>query len=232
MSAFSTTRWSQVLALGQPGPEADAALSDLCRRYRAPVLAFVRASGIPGPHVEDLTQAFFVHLIERGTSLGADPARGRFRNWLLGALRHFLADAADHARAARRGGAQAHEDLDNCSERLADAADARPERAYERNFALAVIDQAMDRLILEAARTGRSEQLDQVTPLLLEPRDSGAIKSRAAALGMRSNSLAVLVHRWRARLAELVRAELADTVADGAELESELQALREALRAA
>ena len=181
-----------------------------------------------GLDAEDLTQAFFVHLIERGR-LGAERERGRFRNWLLGALKHFLADAVEAAHAAKRGGSIAHVALDDGPLPIADPGDA-PDRAFERAFAFTVIERAMAALRAEAEARGKGEQLALLADIVVEPRDTGALKALAADLGVRANTLAVAVKRYRTRLQELVREEVAQTVGDPRLIDAVMQAFRASLR--
>lgn len=230
MSGFHTTQWSLVFAARSEGDAARVALAELCRRYREPALAYVRCLGHGPADAEDLTQAFFLRLLERRSDLGADPARGRFRSYLLGSLKHFLADARDAAHAAKRGGARPHVAIDEApAAHLADAAPT-PEQAFDRAFAFATIERAMRRLQGEAEDRGKGAQLALLGDFLLEPRESGALQALAQRLGVRANTLAVSVKRWRDRLAALVRDEVAQTVADPRSVDAEVLALRAALR--
>ena len=230
MSSFRTTQWSLVFAARNEGEMARLALAELCRQYRAPVLSYVRCLGYSSVDAEDLTQSFFLHLLEKRSDVGADPARGRFRSYLLGALKYFLANTQDASRAAKRGGGRAPTGLDDIEALGVADATASPERAFDRAFAFASIDRAMQHLRAEAATRGKGEQLAMLQEFLLEPRDSGALKALGERLEIRANSLAVTLKRWRDRLAILVREEVAQTVADPALLDAEVAALREALR--
>lgn len=229
MSAFQTTRWSLLLAARSDGLAARAALAELCQRYRQPVLGYVRHLGHSAADAEDLTQAFFMRLLEQRFDSSATPARGRFRSYLLGCLHHFLADLHAAKMTRKRGGEFDHRELSESVQQVVDPA-PNPEHVFDRAFALAVIDRAHGRLQQEADAAGKRAQLDALASVLLEPREAGALKLLAARLGVRSNTLAVAVKRWRTRLAELVRAELIETVADPAALDDELRALRAALQ--
>lgn len=231
MTDFLTTQWSLVFAARNEDDAARTALAELCRRYREPVLTYVRHLGYAAPDAEDLTQAFFLQLIEHRSDVRADPALGRFRSYLLGMLKHFVANAGAAGRAAKRGGGLAHAGLDDpAAHNLVDAG-PMPDRAFDRAFALVSIDRAMQRLREDAAARGKSEQLAELQECLLEPRDSGALRALGQRLGVRPNALAVALKRWRDRLAALVREEVAQTVSDPALLDEEVNALRDALRA-
>lgn len=229
MSAFRTTSWSLVLAARDRERNGAVALAELCRRYREPVLSYVRWLGLPAQEAEDTTQAFFMRLLERRIDAQADASRGRFRNFLLGALRNFIADERDASRAQKRGGAIAHEPIDAATAQLRSQA-ASPEQAFERGFAFATIERAFGKLRSEAARGGKAEQFAAIADLLLEPERGGALAARAEKLGVRANTLAVACARWRTRLSDLIRAEIAETVDDPAQVDEELRALRATLR--
>ena len=230
MSAFKTTSWSLVLAARGREQNASVALAELCRRYREPVLSYVRWLGYPVHEAEDMTQAFFIRLLERRIDAQADASRGRFRSFLLSSLRNFIADEHDAKKSAKRGGAIAHESIDATTQELRAHA-ASPEAAFERGFAFATIERAFAKLRSEAARGAKAEQFAAVADLLLEPERGGGLSERAQRLGVRANTLAVACSRWRARLADLIRAEIAETVSDPKAIDAELRALRDALRA-
>lgn len=230
MSDFRTTQWSLVFAARDEGEGARAALAELCLRYREPALTYVRCRGHAPPDAEDLTQAFFVRLLERRSDIHADPARGRFRSYLLGALKHFLADARDADLAAKRGGGRPHVVLDDeLGERLSDTAPT-PELAFDRAFAFTTIERAMQRLRVEAETRGKGAQLALLSEHLIESPESGALQALAQRLDVRANTLAVALKRWRDRLSALIRDEVAQTVADPRTVEIEVNALRSALR--
>lgn len=225
MAAFPTTRWSLILA-GQNGPAASrAALEHLCLAYRAPVLAYIRRRA-PN-EAEDLTQAFFTDLIERHIEAVADPARGRFRNLLLGALVHYLANQRVHRQALRRGGGAAHADIDELE--LSDQGDNDPEAAFQRSWALTVLSRALAALRREAEAAGRLALFEALRECLVESPEAADYAAIAERTGMRRNTVAVSVHRLRQRLRACVRAELAETVASEAEVELEMDALRQVL---
>jgi RNA polymerase sigma-70 factor (ECF subfamily) len=226
MGRFATTRWSLILASRSESASARQALEQLCSAYRAPVLAYVRQRGYPHEQAEDLTQGFFVHFIGARIHHSVDPERGRFRTYLLSSIRHFLADAAAAAGTAKRGGALPHQALDDL---VAAPDDESPERAFEKRWALTVVDRALERLGGEAAESGKQALFAELQPFLVEKPALEDYDGVAARLGLRRNSVAVAVHRLRHRLRELVRDELSLTVATPDDVDAELRALREVL---
>lgn len=230
MGQFDTTRWSVVLrARGGPA-EAREALEVLCRTYRPPVLAFVRSRGYPADAAEDLTQAFFARFLERAWHSAADPGRGRFRSFLLTALKRFLIDASFEAAALKRGGAFHFESLDE--DAAGDGATGEtPDSVFEREWARAVLSAAFGRLRAEAEQAGKLDLFNRLSEFLVERPDEAEYARVAEELRLRRNTLAVAVHRLRHRLRELVREELAETTSNGAELEDELRTMRGSMRA-
>lgn len=223
---FDTTSWSLILHAGGDGSGARACLEALCRLYRPPVLAYVRARS--REEAEDLTQAFFAHLIEHRLAARADRERGRFRAFLLTALKHFVAAESARSRTQRRGGGSDRVALEDCEP--IDADDG-PEQAFEREWALTVLREAMRRLGDEARQAGKEVLFLRLQPFLLEPPDDQQYAAVAGDLGLRRNTLAVAVHRLRTRLQELVQALVADTVSDTEQADQELRRLRAALTA-
>ena len=203
---FETTRWSMVLN----ARDTRGALESLCRTYRPPVLDYIRHRGYATDNVEDLAQAFFAKFIEQAWHADADPMRGRFRAFLLTALKRFLIDADEQAHTKKRGGGVHFRSFDQTTgspstlDNISD--DDTPEQAFERSWAAALLGNAMRRLHDEADYTRVAETLH-----------------------LRRNTLAVAVHRMRHRLRELVRDELAQTTANRTEMEAELRALRHSL---
>lgn len=230
MSLFQTTRWSIVLQSRGDGHDARAALESLCRTYRAPVLAFIRGRGYRSDIAEDVTQSFFAYFLEREDYAAADPARGRFRAYLLTAIRHFLVNQAAAANTAKRGGRHSFESIDDVPDEhsLQPAADETPEAAFDQAWALVILDAAMRRLRTEAKLADKQELFDQLRDFLIESPDDDDYARVAAKLQMRRNTIAVSVHRLRRRLSELVQDEVAQTAADRADLEIELRELRHA----
>ena len=227
MSKFQTTRWSLITAARDSPEQARAALEQMCRAYRPPVLAFVQRSGYASGDAEDLTQAFFLRFIERGWYAVADPHRGRFRTLMLVALRNFLHDQHAEASALRRG-ALHRADVDAIDDLPGEES---PEQAFTHAWMGTVLGHAMHRLEREWIAAGKQGQFEQLAPLLLEPAEASELRELAAATGVRSNTLAVQAHRMRQRLRQLVRLELLQTVGSAEALEQELAELREAIEA-
>jgi len=232
VTRFQTTRWSVVLQARAGGEQTRRALEDLCRTYRAPVIAYVRRYTHRTQDAEDLGQAFFTSFIERATHAHADPARGSFRGFLLITLKRFLNDAGTRERAQKRGGGAPLQPLDTLDEDdLASSSVPTPDQAFERDWAQAVLRAAMRQLQAETAAAGKGALFDQLCEFVIERPSEADYERISAALNMRRNTLAVAVHRLRQRLHALVREELADTTADDVGLHRELDDLRQSLAA-
>jgi len=233
MSRFQTTRWSEVLEAREGSARSRQALESLCRNYRSPVLAYIRGRGGSNNDIEDLAQAFFARFIERGIHAHADPARGRFRAFLLTALKHFLDNDAVSSHAQKRGGLMQFHSF----EELGDSVDGHPqipdrdtpEQVFERAWAEATLRAAMRKLQAEAAAAGKATLFNQLCGFIVDRPDEAEYVRVGEALGMRRNTVAVAVHRLKHRLRELVREELADTAADERELHEELKDLSRSL---
>lgn len=226
MTGFATTRWSLILD-AKTGPEAGrVALEQICRDYRQPVLSFVKRHGYASADAEDLTQDFFARLLEQGWHARADPSLGRFRSYLLTALRRFLSDARDSAGAQKRGGGQLRVSTDETLATLAAPGSESPEQAFTKHWMKTVVARAMHRLRAEALAAGKQELYEQLNGFLGETPDPSAYRELGERLGMRPNTIAVGVHRMRQRLRALVREELLQTVADATALDEELRELR------
>jgi RNA polymerase sigma-70 factor (ECF subfamily) len=229
MSRFDTTRWSLVVRARGGAADARTALAVLCATYRPPVLAYIRSRGYGSDAAQDLTQAFFARFLEQAIHAAADPARGRFRAFLLTAIKRFLINAEEEAHAVKRGGRIHFESIDavaNGTASILPADEETPERAFERAWAVVVIEAALRRLRDEADAAGKRELFDQLRDFLTEAPDETDYARVAAALNLRRNTLAVAVHRMRHRLRELVREELQQTATDRPALETELRELR------
>jgi RNA polymerase sigma-70 factor (ECF subfamily) len=232
---FATTHWSVVLAAGQSAsPNAQQALEKLCRNYWYPLYAFVRRQGNSPEDAQDLTQEFFARLLDREFVALADPARGRFRSFLLGCLKHFLSE--QHRRAARlkRGGGHTvlSWDTQSAEERYGSEPADRltPEKIYERRWALALLETALARMSEEIARGVQARLLPELRSFLWGERNSASYAEIAAQVGLTEASLKVTVHRLRRRYRELLREEVADTVGSGEEIDEELRHLMAAIR--
>lgn len=227
MTAFTNTRWSLVERAGADDEESRAeALESLCRIYWMPVFAFVRGSGVEEESAKDITQSFFGKLLEKDYLTKADPERGRFRSYLLAMLKNFMADQRDHARRLKRGGGVPHIPLDTPTALRLVADGETPEEAFDRRWAQTLIERVAENLRTEATRAGRPELFESLLPYLsLEP-DAGVYAEIGAAAGMSRGAVAMAVHRLRSRFRELIRHEVAETLADPADLDEEMKALR------
>lgn len=229
MGKFEMTRWSVVLrARGEPAGAREA-LEILCRTYRSPVLAFVRSRGYAVDAAEDLTQSFFARFLERAWHSSADPERGRFRSFLLTALKRFLIDADSEAATLKRGGGFRFESIDGEAGNEG-ASQETPESVFEREWARAMLNAAFERLRMEAEAAGKRALFERLSEFLVEPPDESDYERVAVQLNLRRNTLAVAVHRLRHRLRELVREELSQTTTGRKEMEQELRALRSSMQ--
>ena len=232
---FVTTRWSQVIAAGRPADSAHArtALEQLCQTYWYPLYAFVRRQGHPPHDAQDLTQEFFARLLERNALGAADRERGRFRSFLLATLKNFLRDEWDKLRARKRGGGQAVVSLDagDAESRYAlEPVDTMTaDRIYERRWAMLLLDRAVKRLEAEHEAAGRLVQFETLKASLAGSRESQPYAELAVRLGLSEGAVKVAVHRLRQRYREVIRAEIAETVAGEAEVEAEPKHLMAAL---
>jgi RNA polymerase sigma factor (sigma-70 family) len=231
---FVTTQWSLILSAGREGESQGAALEQLCRTYWYPLYAYIRRRGNGPEDAEDLTQGFFARLLEKQWLDGIQNNGSRFRSFLLTALNGFLADQYDWATAAKRGGGQRLLSLDvEEGERrylMEPATNETPERIFERRWALTVLERALASLKEETIASGKARQFELLDKLLTRDPEAGEYASIAADLGVSTGAVGISVHRLRRRFGELVRAEIADTVADPAQVDAEMQELLVALR--
>jgi RNA polymerase sigma-70 factor (ECF subfamily) len=230
--AFHTTRWSLVLAARAGGP----ALEELCRAYWWPLYAYARRAGAGAHEAEDVVQGFFTRLFERRDLGAIAPERGRFRAFLLAALKNHLANERDHARAEKRGGGRVRSaselglDFSGADARLAtEAGDASdPERAFEAAFARELLRAALSELEAEYRSSGRARVFETLKGELAGD-DACPLAEQAERLGLTLGAAKVAAHRLRARFREKVRARIAATVAREEDIEDELAALLAAL---
>jgi len=227
-SQFPTTRWTLVLAAGDPQrKEAQSALVSLCESYWYPLYAYLRRRGYAADRAQDLTQEFFVRLLEGRYLDRADPEKGRFRSFLLTSLKFFVADEEDRDRAQKRGGgAIVPLEFSSGEERYQrePAHGETPERIFERRWALSVIDRVVEKLRDEFAQHGRPEHFERLKVFLLGSSDT-PYAALAREMNTSEGALKVAIHRLRKRYRELFRQEISDTVADPAEVEPELRYL-------
>jgi RNA polymerase sigma-70 factor (ECF subfamily) len=231
-SEFPTTRWTLVAAAADPQrQEARSALVSLCESYWYPLYAYLRRRGYPADGAQDLTQEFFKRVLEGRYLDRADPGKGRFRSFILTSLKFFAADEGDRHRALKRGGgAVVPLELPSGEERYQrePAHDETPERIFERRWALAVLDRVVERLRRDFAEHGRPEDFERLKVFLLG-RSDAPYAVLAREMNTTEGALKVAIHRLRKRYRELFRQEIADTVADPAEVEPELRFLASVL---
>lgn len=227
---FATTRWSLVAdARDGSTSVARAALEELCHAYWYPLYAHIRARGPSATDAQDLAQEFFARLLRDGSFAAAQQERGRLRSFLLGALKHFLADAHDRATAAKRGGGERPLELDalDAEQRFAlEPTDGdTPDRAFDRRWASLLAERALGRLGEELVAEGKSAQWELLRPLLGREVERGEYEALSPTLGLSSNAIAATVRRLRQRARNLMLDEAAQTVRTPAEAEAELRAL-------
>ena len=233
---FATTHWTRVVASRGDAPEARQALSDLCAAYYEPVVAVLRGERRSEDQARELAHGFFESVLERHGLEGADPARGRFRSYLLGALKHFLANRRMHDARAKRGGDVPHEALNASPDtdaglQVADPSAWPADAAFDRAWALRLIERALEVLSREADTEASAREFEVLKPWLTGDgggfgRTQGAL---AAELGMTEGAFRVAVHRLRRRFRWVVRSEIAATVSNSADIADELNTLIRAL---
>jgi len=231
---FQTTHWSVILrAGGTDSPEALTALESLCRIYWYPLYGFLRRRGNDHEHAQDLTQAFLARLVHSNQLPKADPARGRFRTFLLGSLENFVRTQHRDARTEKRGGLFeiVSLELKTADERYASepADELSPDRFYERQCAGALLESVLENLRREFTSGGRQELFDALEPHLWRDDTSTPYPKIGETLNMTVVSIRVTLHRLRQRFHDLLRLEVANTVEDPANVEDELRELRRAL---
>ena len=227
---FVPTRWTLVLAArGAASPHAAGAMSELCRIYWYPLYAYVRRRGHDVHEAEDLTQEFFARLLAKDYLADVDRARGKFRSFLLAALKHFLAKEWDRAHAQKRGGGHVVVPLDGASAEtrysLEPSHALTPEKLFERQWALTVLEQVMSRLKAEFAAGGKARIFDALKGCLAGDDPDATYAQIGARLDMTEGAVKVAVHRMRRRYRELLREEIAHTVASPEEIKDEIRYL-------
>jgi RNA polymerase sigma-70 factor (ECF subfamily) len=227
---FATTRWTVVLAAGRKtDPQAKMALEELCRTYWYPLYAYVRRHGRSKEEAEDLTQEFFARFLARNYLASLSAERGRFRAFLLAALKHFLANEWDKTQRQKRGGGAPHLSLDwqttDTQFQIAATTEPSPDKAFDREWALALLARVIEQLHAECAADGREKQFESLKTFLTMDRDELSHADAARALGMEEVAVRVAVHRLRKRYRQLLRDEIAQTLSDPAMVDEEMRAL-------
>jgi RNA polymerase sigma factor (sigma-70 family) len=232
--AFVTTHWSVVVSAGRNDTtRARDALARLCQVYWHPLYSYVRRLGHSPHDAQDLTQEFFARLLGKNYLAEADESRGRFRSFLLGAFKHFLANEWDKARAQKRGGGQIPIPIDAAVSETAygyePADNVTADKIFERRWALTLLAEVLRRLREEQVRDGREKLFEALKPTLTEASGTVRYAEIAVMLGMSEGAVKVAVHRLRQRYREILRAEIGETVAGPGEVEDELRSLFAAL---
>ena len=227
---FDKTSWSLVRAAAlEPTASSRQALATLCRTYWQPVYAFVRRNGYDREQAQDLTQGFFTQLLEKRFLAHADQERGKFRSFLLTAVKHFLANEWDRDHALKRGGGQVSLSIDLVDAESwyapAVAANPTPESLFERRWALSLLEHVLTRLRAEFAAVGKSDQFEMIVPFLNQDSGDKRYEELADRLGVSTGSLRMAVHRMRRRYRSLLRKEIAETVATPEEVDDEIRFL-------
>jgi RNA polymerase sigma-70 factor (ECF subfamily) len=234
-AVFATTHWSVVLAAdGTDTPAANAALETLLRAYWKPLYFYLRQRGQTHHDAEDLVQAFFRRFLEKDAVREASQQRGRFRSFLLASLKNFLLNERDRAMTLKRGGSLPHLPLDDtaaveASASALAASDSSPEQVFDREWAQTVFDLALRRLEREFIDDGKEAQFSALAPFLHQPPGPGDYERVAAQIGLRAALMPTVVLRLRQRFRDLVRTEIAATVATPAEVDAEMRYLVELL---
>ena len=237
---FHTTRWSAILVAAQSQlPGSQAALSELCRLYWYPLYAFARRRGQGPPEAQDLTQGFFLHLLEHGALKQAQPLKGKFRSFLLTSFQNFIIDEASKARCIKRGGNREFVFLDaedaECRYRHEPADVVTAEKIYDARWAMTLLGHAVERLRLEYAARDQISRFNALRVFVgvgEEEKTPPAYEEVAKSLRLSVGAAKTLIHRFRKRYSAILREEIGRTVTDPADIEQEIHALCDALVAA
>ncbi|MDQ6632589.1 MAG: sigma-70 family RNA polymerase sigma factor [Verrucomicrobiota bacterium] len=226
---FATTHWTVVLAGGRKHtPQSDAALEQLCKTYWFPLYAYVRRRGHTKEDAEDLTQAFFAGFLGKNYLENLSNERGRFRAFLLASLKHFLANEWDKSQRQKRGGGAAHLSLDwqtaDTQFQIA-AHTASPDQEFDREWAVALLAKVIQRLEVECENAGQAQQFKELKIFLSAGKGVVPYADAVKILNMEEGAIRVAAHRLRKRYRQLLSDEIAQTVADPAQVEEEMRAL-------
>jgi RNA polymerase sigma factor (sigma-70 family) len=222
---FSTTRWTLVMRARGDAPEASAALGELCDSYWTPVFRFLRREGRNEDQARELTQEFFSRLLSRGGVDGVDPNQGRFRSYLLGALKHFLADVRRSEGRQKRGGNAVVESIDSSGDtgtsagmQIPDPAASIPDTYFDHQWALAVMDRALGAVQSDFEAAGKEAQFEALKPWLIGDTENLSQAEAATKLGMTTGAVKVAIHRLRKNFRDAIQSEIAQTVNSPAEI--------------
>jgi RNA polymerase sigma-70 factor (ECF subfamily) len=224
---FATTHWTIIFNAGNaPSGEAEEAMSSLCETYWYPVYAFVRRQTGDADLAMDLTQGFFARLLEKRDLAGVDRGRGRFRAWLVAAVKHYLSNERDRARAEKRGGGRPAISIDAADAesryRLEPSHELTPERIFERRWALTVLGQVLSSLRLECAGEGKGALFDALKECIGGRPGDGRYREVAEQFDMGEGAVRMAAHRLRRRYRELLRQQIAQTVETPEQIDEEI----------
>lgn len=234
-SAFHATRWTLVMQAQGDTHESRTALSELCAAYWNPVVHFLRREGRNDDDSRELAQEFFARLLARGSIGEADRTKGRFRSYLLGALKHFLSDRRRNEGREKRGGDVVHESLDApASEdspglQIADPSAEFPDKQFDREWAHAIMARSLSVVQTAFEKAGKGAQFELLKPWLVGDTDNLSQADAAAKLGVSTGAIKVTIHRLRKDFRSAVEAEIAQTVPSDDDVEGELRYLVEVL---
>jgi RNA polymerase sigma factor (sigma-70 family) len=233
---FRTTRWSAIfIAAESQMPGSQEALTALCRDYWYPIYAFARRAGQAPPDAQDLTQGFFLSLLQRRALKRVDPSRGKFRSFLLASFKHYLSDEFDRARAIKRGGDREFVFLDAADAetryQYEPADQLTPEKIYDARWAITLLTRAVDRLREEFMASGEMSRFEVLRPFVGAEigKAPPTYEEVAKTLGISLGAAKTWVHRFRKRYTALLRDEVWRTVSDPNEIDDEIRALCDAL---
>ena len=234
-SVFCTTRWTLVLRSRGEEPEARAALSDLCGAYWTPVFRFLRREGRDEDQSRELAQAFFARLLAGGGIENADPEKGRFRSYLLGGLKHFLAEQRRNEGRQKRGGGAVVESIEaggtetSPGLQIHDSTATVPDAYFDGEWALALMDRGLVTVQAAYRESGKEAQFEILKAWLIGDTESLSQADAAKELNMTPGAIKVAIHRLRKAFGDAIRAEIAQTVSDPEEIAGELRYLIEVL---
>ena len=233
---FATTHWSLVLIAGQRGtPDANAALEKLCQMYWLPLYGYVRRRGTGLHDAHDLTQAFFARVLEKNYLGDADPARGRFRTFLLTAFQHFLSKEWEMNRAQRRGGGKSPLSLDfdfgDSLFAVEPTGGLTPEQIYERQWAITLLNRVLERLEREMGQAGKRLQFERLKEFIIGSTGEATYTETAKDLGMTASAARMAASRMRQRYRELLREEISQTLSSPEDVDDEIRQLFKTVRA-
>ncbi len=235
VSNFTATRWTLVIKAQGDSPESRLALSELCAAYWNPVFLFLRREGRSDDLSRDLTQEFFARILARGGIGNPDPAKGRFRSYLLGALKHFLADQRRLASRLKRAGDAVTDSLDapptdgSPPPQIPDPSAAFADKWFDREWALAIMDRSLSAVQSSFEQAGKGPQFEALKPWLVGDSENLSQSDAAASLGITTGAVKVAIHRLRKAFRSAVETEIAQTVPSSDDVASELAYLIEVL---